>query len=106
MLALLGAAVMATSTLAAPVAPVVSPAAAVIVHHAVVEDIEPARDASGNWVLRGEASITIGGRTVMYDLAGRRNNGALAFGAPRVASKRWNWYSAGGFTTVTWWETP
>lgn len=100
MIALLSAALMAASSVTAPVA---LDAPRAIAHYAVVvEDIEVAYGPDGKPVVKGEASHTIGTRTTMYDLAGRKNNGALAFAAPRAGSRQWRWYSAGMFTTMTW----
>lgn len=97
MLALASAVLMAVSSI---VTPSVVDSPVPVVNYFGMEDIVPA-PAPGGYVLRGEASLTIGARTVMYDLAGRKSNGDVVFAAPR-ANKKWNWYSTGMFTTVTW----
>lgn len=99
MIALISAILLATS--AVSVAPVAD-RPAVMVNYFGMEDIAPA-PIPGGYTLYGEASLVLGSKTVMYDLAGRKSNGDLVFAAPRTATtKKWNWYSTGMFTTTTW----
>lgn len=100
MLALVSAALLAASSITATAA---VDAPVPVVNYFGMEDIIPVPAPGIGYVLRGEASLTIGSRTVMYDLAGRKSNGDLSFASPRTAAvKKWNWYSTGMFSTVTW----
>lgn len=102
MIALISAALLAASPIAAG-AVVDSPA--VVVNYFGVEDITPVAAPGTGWLIIGEARVTLGTRSVMYDLAGRKNNGDLTYASPRTSGvKKWNWYSTGMFdpNSVIW----
>lgn len=100
MLALLSAALFAASSITTPE---VMDAPAPVVNYFGMEDITPVPTSGTGYVLRGEATLITGSRTIMYDLAGRKSNGDLSFASPRTSgTKKWNWYSTGMFTTVSW----
>lgn len=100
MLAIISAALLAASSITAAS---VADAPVPVVNYFGMEDITPVAAPGTGYVLRGEATLTLGARTVMYDLAGRKSNGDLVYASPRTSGvKKWNWYSTGMFTTVTW----
>lgn len=101
MIALVSAALLAVSAIS-PVPVADRPAS--VVNYFGMEDIVPT-SAPGpvGYVLVGEASLTVGGSTITYDLAGRKSNGDLSYASPRKSGvRKWNWYSTGMFSTVTW----
>lgn len=102
MLALVSAALLVASSLAAP--PVVD-SSAVVVNYFGVEDITPVPAPGTGWLILGEARVTLGSRSIMYDLAGRKSYGDLSYASPRTSgAKKWNWYSTGMFdpNSVIW----
>ena len=102
MLALVSAALLVASPVSA-VTVVDSPA--MVVNYVIVEDIVPVPAPGTGWAIIGEAKLTLGFRTITYDLAGRKSNGDLVFASPRTSGvKKWNWYSTGMFdsNSVTW----
>lgn len=102
MLALVSAALLVASPVSAG-AVVDSPAS--VVNYFGVEDITPTPAPGTGYAIIGEAKLTLGTRTVTYDLAGRKSNGDLVFASPRTSGvKKWNWYSTGMFdaNSVVW----
>lgn len=102
MLALVSAALLVASPI---VTSAVVDSPPMVVNDLGVEDILPAPAPGTGWLVIGEARVTLGSRSIMYDLAGRKSNGDLTYASPRTSgAKKWNWYSTGMFdpNSVVW----